>query len=116
VLYHGLSGLRSVVWEWGTAARQETQVAVGLLQLRSVTFAYGAGVLLVFIISLGYYITPALVGGPKDQMLSFFIALNTNVTVNWGLAAALSVVLLAVVMVFFTLYNRLVGIDNLKLN
>jgi len=76
----------------------------------------GAGVLLVFIISLGYYITPALVGGPKDQMLSFFIALNTNVTVNWGLAAALSVVLLAVVMVFFTLYNRLVGIDNLKLN
>ncbi len=76
----------------------------------------GAGVLLVFIISLGYYITPALVGGPKDQMLSFFIALNTNVTVNWGLAAALSVVLLGVVMVFFTLYNRLVGIDNLKLN
>jgi putative spermidine/putrescine transport system permease protein len=76
----------------------------------------GAGVLLVFIISLGYYITPALVGGPKDQMLSFFIALNTNVTVNWGLAAALSVVLLGVVMVFFAMYNRLVGIDNLKLN
>ena len=76
----------------------------------------GAGVLLVFIISLGYYITPALVGGPKDQMLSFFIALNTNVTVNWGLAAALSVVLLAVVMVFFAMYNRLVGVDNLKLS
>ncbi|MFP6744947.1 MAG: ABC transporter permease [Alphaproteobacteria bacterium] len=76
----------------------------------------GAGVLLVFIISLGYYITPALVGGPKDQMLSFFIALNTNVTVNWGLAAALSVVLLSVVAVFFAMYNRLVGVDNLKLN
>ena len=76
----------------------------------------GAGVLLVFIISLGYYITPALVGGPKDQMLSFFIAFNTNVAVNWGLAAALSVVLLSLVAVFFAIYNRLVGVDNLKLS
>ena len=75
-----------------------------------------AGVLLVFIISLGYYITPALVGGPKDQMLSFFIAFNTNVTVNWGLAAALSVVLLSLVILFFAIYNRLVGVDNLKLS
>src|SRR6185436_3396545 len=47
-----------------------------------------AGVLLVFIIALGYYITPALVGGASDRMLSSFIALYTTATVNWGLAAA----------------------------
>ncbi len=44
----------------------------------------GARVLLVFILSLGYYITPALVGGPRDQMLSYFIAFHANTTVNWG--------------------------------
>jgi len=99
-------------------------ISLGAHPLRSFIIVYlpqtipgiGAGVLLVFIISLGYYITPALVGGPKDQMLSFFIAFNTNVAVNWGLAAALSVVLLSVVMVFFAVYNKLVGVDNLKLN
>ncbi|MFP6730102.1 MAG: ABC transporter permease [Alphaproteobacteria bacterium] len=99
-------------------------ISLGAHPLRSFIIVYlpqtipgiGAGVLLVFIISLGYYITPALVGGPKDQMLSFFIAFNTNVAVNWGLAAALSVVLLSVVMVFFAMYNKLVGVDNLKLS
>ena len=75
----------------------------------------GAGVLLVFIISLGYYITPALVGGPKDQMLSYFVAFHTNQTLNWGMAAALSVVLLVCVLIFFAIYNRLVGIDRMRL-
>jgi putative spermidine/putrescine transport system permease protein len=75
----------------------------------------GAGCLLVFIISLGYYITPALVGGPADQMLSFFIAFFTNQTLNWGMASALSVILLAVVLVMFWVYNRLVGIDKMKM-
>ncbi len=50
VLYHGLSGLRSVVMEWGPAARREKQVSIGLLLLGTVTFAYGARVLLVFIL------------------------------------------------------------------
>ncbi|MGY8669316.1 ABC transporter permease [Bradyrhizobium sp. UFLA05-109] len=57
----------------------------------------GAGALLVFILALGYYITPALVGGPRDQMLSFFIAYFVNQSSNWGMAAALAVVLLALV-------------------
>jgi len=73
-----------------------------------------AGCLLVFILALGYYITPALVGGPRDQMLSYFIALFTNQTINWGMAAALSVILLALVMVLFTVYNRLIGVENMK--
>ena len=46
-----------------------------------------AGAILVFIMCIGYYITPALVGGPKDQMISYFIAFYTNNTINWGLAA-----------------------------
>lgn len=56
----------------------------------------GAGCLLVFILALGYYVTPALVGGPRDQMLSSYIAFYTNQTINWGLASALGLVLLVV--------------------
>lgn len=66
--------------------------------------------------SLGYYVTPALVGGPGDQMLSYFIAFYANTAVNWGMAAALSVILLACVAVFFGLYSRLVGIDKLRVS
>ena len=49
----------------------------------------GAGGLLVFILSMGYYITPALLGSPKEQMASYFVAFYTNETINWGMAAAL---------------------------
>lgn len=75
-----------------------------------------AGTLLVFILGLGYYITPALVGGAGDQMLSYFIAFFTNQTLNWGMAAALSVILLAIVLVMFAVFQRVVGIDRLKLS
>lgn len=54
-----------------------------------------AGALLTFILCLGFYITPALVGGAGDQMVSFFIARFTNEELNWGLASALSLVLVA---------------------
>ena len=50
---------------------------------------------MVFIQALGYYITPALVGGADDQMISYFIAFYASRTVNWGMAAALSIMLLA---------------------
>ncbi len=75
-----------------------------------------AGTLLVFILSLGYYITPALVGGPSDQMISYWIVQNMGTTGNWGLGAALSVVLLLLTIVMFFIYNRFVGIDRLKVN
>lgn len=54
-----------------------------------------AGALMVFMLSVGFYITPALVGGPEDQMVSYFIAFFTNQTINWGMAAALACLLLA---------------------
>lgn len=63
--------------------------------------AVGGGT--VFILSLGFYITPALTGGPNDQMLAFFIADFVNRTLNWGMAAALSVLLLATVVVLMCL-------------
>jgi putative spermidine/putrescine transport system permease protein len=74
-----------------------------------------AGCLLTFILSLGYYITPALVGGPNDQMISYFVALYTNRELNWGMASALGAMLLAITMALFLLYNRLIGIDRMKL-
>ena len=64
----------------------------------------GAGVLLVFIICLGFYLTPALIGGPADQMLSYYIVFHTNSTVNWGMASALSLILMAIVGVFLVFY------------
>jgi putative spermidine/putrescine transport system permease protein len=68
----------------------------------------GAGGLLVFILSIGYYVTPALLGGANDQMLSYYIAQYTNVDVNWGLACALGALLLAATLVLYALYRRLV--------
>ncbi len=75
----------------------------------------GAGCLLTFILSLGYYITPALVGGPQDQMVSYFVALYTNKELNWGQAAALGAVLLSITLLLYAAFNRLVGIDKVKL-
>jgi putative spermidine/putrescine transport system permease protein len=75
----------------------------------------GAGCLLTFILSLGYYITPALVGGPTDQMVSYFVALYTNRELNWGMASALGAILLTATLILYFVYNKLVGVDRLKL-
>ena len=75
----------------------------------------GAGSILVFIIAIGYYITPALVGGTSGTLISNFIAHHMQVSLNWGLAAALGALLLAAVLALYVLYDKLVGIDNMKL-
>jgi len=75
----------------------------------------GAGSLLVFILAIGYYITPALLGGPQDQMISYFVAYFTNITIDWGMAAALGSVLLAATLLLYAVYTRLVGIDRMRL-
>ena len=75
----------------------------------------GAGSIMVFILSIGYYITPALVGGRTGTFISNFIAVHVSETLNWGLAAALGSLLLALVLALYLLYDRLVGIDNMKL-
>jgi putative spermidine/putrescine transport system permease protein len=68
-----------------------------------------AGSLMVFIQALGYYITPALLGGASDQMISWFIAFYASRTVNWGMAAALSALLLVATAALFAVYARLAG-------
>ena len=75
----------------------------------------GAGALLVFILAIGYYITPALVGGQDGQMISNFIDFHMRRSLNWSLAAALGGVLLIFVLMLYWVYDRVVGIDKMKL-
>jgi len=75
----------------------------------------GAGALLVFILSIGYYITPALVGGRTGQLVGNLVAFHIQNSLNWGLAAALGTLLLGSVIILYFIYNKLVGIDNMKL-
>lgn len=74
-----------------------------------------AGALLVFILALGYYITPLLLGGQGDQMLPFYIAYNTLQALNWGLAAALGSVLLVATTILYAVYVRIVGVERVGL-
>ncbi|NUJ56743.1 ABC transporter permease [Cobetia marina] len=75
----------------------------------------GAGSILVFILSIGYYITPALVGGQSGRFITNFIAYHMQTSLNWGLAAAIGSILLVVVILFYLVYNRLIGVDKVKL-
>ncbi|WP_147111942.1 ABC transporter permease [Tateyamaria sp. syn59] len=75
----------------------------------------GAGSILVFILSIGYYITPEIVGGTKGVFISNRIAFHISSSLNWGLAAALGTILLAAVLVLYWAYDKIVGIDNVKL-
>ena len=75
----------------------------------------GAGAILVFIVAIGYYITPALVGGQEGTMICDTIDFHMRQSLNWNLAAALAGVLMVVVLSLYWLYDRIVGIDNMKL-
>ena len=74
-----------------------------------------AGCLLTFILCLGYFITPALVGGPADQLIANFISNYINTDLNWQMAAALSFILLALTLGLFATFARMFGIDRMKL-
>ncbi|MFT6916214.1 MAG: putative spermidine/putrescine transport system permease protein [Motiliproteus sp.] len=73
-----------------------------------------AGSILVFILAIGYYITPALVGGQSGQFIGNMIAYHMQGSLNWGLAAALGVMLLLLVFGLYAVYNRLVGSNKVK--
>jgi len=75
----------------------------------------GAGCLLVFILAIGYYITPALVGGASGTLISNQIAFHMKSTLDWSFASAMGLMLLAGVLAIYWIYNKLVGIDNIKL-
>ena len=75
----------------------------------------GAGCLLVFILAIGYYITPALVGGASGSLISNTIAYHMKSSLDWAFASALGTMLLVGVLTIYWIYNKLVGIDNIKL-
>jgi putative spermidine/putrescine transport system permease protein len=75
----------------------------------------GAGSILVFILAIGYYITPEIVGGTTGTFISNRIAYHISSSLNWGLAAALGSILLGAVLILYWAYDRIVGIDNVKL-
>jgi|TARA_B100000315_G_scaffold68450_3_gene62407 putative spermidine/putrescine transport system permease protein len=76
----------------------------------------GAGVILVFIVAIGYYITPELVGGKDGQLIGNMIAYHMQKSLNWGLAAAMGSLLLAAILLLYWVYDRIVGIDNMRMN
>jgi len=75
----------------------------------------GAGVLLVFIVAIGYYITPELVGGKDGQLIGNQIAYHLRSSLNWGLASAMGAILLIGILTLYWVYDKLVGIDNMKM-
>lgn len=113
-LYGVMKGIRP---ETGRAARSlgagpvTTFVRVFLPQSLP---GVAAGCIIVFVLSLGYYVTPALVGGAGDQMISSFIAFYTSQSLNWGMAAALAMILLAVTVALTVVVARLVGTREMQ--
>ena len=75
----------------------------------------GAGVILVFIVAIGYYITPELVGGKDGRLIGNMIAYHMKNSLNWGLAAAMGFMLLAAIMALYWIYDKIVGVDNMKM-
>jgi ABC-type spermidine/putrescine transport system permease subunit I len=71
------------------------------------------GCVLVFIIALGFFITPAMLGGPKDTMISLLIQGQIEDFVNWGFASALATILLVITLILLSIYNRFLGMEKL---
>ena len=71
-----------------------------------------AGVLIVFILCLGFYVTPAVLGGGKVTMVANRIATDIEVFFNWGAASALGVVLFVLTMILLYVAARLVGLNR----
>ena len=72
-----------------------------------------SGALLVFLIAIGFYITPALLGGPKQVMISNLIEVQVMELLNWGFGSALAFVLLAATVVLMVLFDRFLGLERL---
>jgi mannopine transport system permease protein len=72
-----------------------------------------AGAVMIFVLALGFYITPALVGGPRTLMIATLISQQATELSNWPFAAALSSVLLAVSLGVTIAFKRLLGVDRI---
>ncbi|TEA79012.1 ABC transporter permease [Allopusillimonas ginsengisoli] len=72
-----------------------------------------SGFLIVYILAVGFFITPALMGGPSDVMMAMLIQRNIEVTMNWPLASALSLFLLLITLVIYAIYCRYTDLDKM---
>ena len=112
------SAMRQIPAQYVNAARSlgaSSATAFFRVYLPQCMTGVGAGILLVFVLSLGYYITPDLIGGSTEQMISYFIADNIGRSLNWGLASALSVILLAAVLPLYVVYDRVISNNRFKI-
>ena len=75
----------------------------------------GAGVILVFIVAIGYYITPELVGGKDGRLIGNMVAYHMQTSLNWGLASAMGLILLTGILVLYWLYDKLTGSAGMKM-
>lgn len=75
----------------------------------------GAGCILVFIVAVGYFITPELVGGKDGQLIGNQINYHMRSSLNWGLACGMGAILLVGILLLYWVYDKIVGIDNMKM-
>jgi putative spermidine/putrescine transport system permease protein len=112
------SAIRQIPAHYVNAARSlgaSPAIAFFRVYLPQCMTGVGAGMLLVFVLSLGYYITPELIGGSTEQMISYFIADNISRSLNWGLASALAVILLAAVLPLYVVYDLVISRNRFKI-
>jgi putative spermidine/putrescine transport system permease protein len=114
-LYSVMKGISPLTQRAAASLGAPPAVAFVRVYLPQTLPGVAAGCLLVFILALGYYITPALVGGADDQMISAFIAFYTIRSVNWGLAAALAALLLLGTLVLYAVYSRFARAGGVRL-
>ncbi len=99
----------------------KASASLGASPLRTFTRIYlplsapgiAAGAMMTFIIAMGYYITPLLVGGAGDTMIAFFISFFVNDTINWGMAAAIALIMLVGVLGLYALLGRVAGVTRI---
>jgi putative spermidine/putrescine transport system permease protein len=72
-----------------------------------------SGSLIVFILSIGFFITPALMGGPADVMIAMLIERSVEITFDWGGAAVMSLLLLGATLVLYAVYYRLTDVRRM---
>lgn len=112
-LYAVMKGIPAVHFRAAQSLGANKRLAFLKVYLPQTMPGVAAGALLVFIMALGYYITPALVGGPADQMLSSMLVYHMNESVNWGMASALGVLLLTATIILFVIFGRLMAARQL---
>ena len=114
-LYAVMSGIPGVQMQAAASLGASWPRAFRRVYLPQSMPGVGAGCLLVFILAIGYYITPALVGGQSGQLISNLIAYHIQTSLNWGLGAALGTILFLAVLLLFVFYDRVLGLDRMKL-